>query len=66
MADEDGRFTVENERAEKTAGEAGAEPVPVAEQRARGVAAEDTVTMADQRAPAQPQPEAAQPPAPLG
>ena len=68
-----GRFTFENDRAEAAAA-ARAEPVSVADQRAQGIAPEDTVTMADQRAaaaaaevpeaPAKPQPK--KPPAPLG
>jgi hypothetical protein len=81
---EEGRFTYENDRAEAAAAAAAAGPEPeeesppvsVADQRAQGVAPEDTVTMADQRAgaaasvtpevPAQPQPKASKPPAPLG
>ena len=61
-----GRFTYENDRAEAAAA-ARAEPVSVADQRAQGVAPEDTVTIADQKAGAAPaQPKAARPPAPLG
>jgi hypothetical protein len=61
MAAGDGRFTVEVERAEAAAA-ALAGPVSVADQRAQGVAPEDTVTIADQKAGAA----AAKPPAPLG
>jgi hypothetical protein len=68
MRKERGRYTVENDLLEAAAS-AAAEPVSVADQRAQGVAPEDTVTIADQKAgaaPAQPQPKAARPPAPLG
>lgn len=75
MAEEKGRFTFENRQAEAAAAaaravpaaepepEAETPPVSVADQRAQGVAPEDTVTIADQKAGAQPK---AKPPAPLG
>lgn len=72
---QEGRFTFENERTEAAAAAARAAvapqaetaPVSVADQRAQGVAPEDTVTIADQKAGAAPaQPKAARPPAPLG
>ena len=54
---QEGRYTFENQRARAAAAaaraavppEAETPPVSVADQRAQGVAAEDTVTMADQR-----------------
>lgn len=57
---QEGRYTFENQRARAAAAaaraavppEAETPPVSVADQRAQGVAAADTVTMADQRAPA--------------
>lgn len=71
---QEGRYTFENQRARAAAAaaraavppEAETPPVSVADQRAQGVAAEDTVTMADQRAGAAASvvPEAPDPPAP--